>query len=55
MTNRWDVMQAPLKLFLTLALACAPLCAASVYAQTAEKKAPVKVGAPKPAGPGQAG
>ena len=48
MTNRWDVMQAPLKLFFTLALACAPLCAASVHAQTAEKKAPAKVGAPKP-------
>lgn len=49
MTNRWDVMQAPLKLFFTLALACAPPCAASVHAQTAEKKAPAKVGAPKPA------
>lgn len=51
MTNRWDVMQAPLKLFFTLALACAPLCAASVHAQTAEKKVPAKVGAPKPAQP----
>lgn len=49
MTNRWDVMQAPLKLFFTLALACAPPCAASVHAQTAEKKTPAKVGAPKPA------
>ena len=49
MTNRWDVMQAPLKLFFTLALACAPFCAAPVHAQTAEKKAPAKVGAPKPA------
>jgi soluble lytic murein transglycosylase len=51
MTNRWDVMQAPLKLFLTLTLACAPPCAASVYAQTAEKKTPAKVGAPKPSQP----
>jgi soluble lytic murein transglycosylase len=49
MTNRWDVMQAPLKLFFTLALACAPPCAASVHAQTGEKKGPAKVGAPKPA------
>jgi soluble lytic murein transglycosylase len=49
MINRWDVMQAPLKLFFTLALACAPPCAASVHAQTGEKKGPAKVGAPKPA------
>ena len=40
MINRWDVMQAPLKLFFTLALACAPPCAASVHAQTGEKKGP---------------
>ena len=37
----------------TLALACAPLCAASVHAQTAEKKAPAKVGAPSRRAPAE--
>ena len=48
MTDRWDAMQAPLKLFLVFA--CASLSAALALAQPAtEKRAPAKVGAPKPA------
>ena len=42
-------MQAPLKLFSAIALACASLCAAPALAQPAgEKNAPAKIGAPKP-------
>jgi soluble lytic murein transglycosylase len=52
MINRWDAMQAPLKLFSALALAGATLGAGTALAQQAAKKeVPAKVGAPKPAAP----
>jgi soluble lytic murein transglycosylase len=52
MIHRWDAMQAPFKLLTALILACASLWVASALAQPArEKKAPAKVGAPKPPQP----